>query len=697
MLEASRHPAPYRRADPETAVLPRATFELDVLTKTKALTLAIAQARAHLLGLRQADGHWCAELEGDTILESEYLMMLWFLGRPRDERFERACRYLRQRQLDEGGWSIYPGGPPEASPSVKAYFVLKLAGDDPDAPHMRKARESILRLGGVAACNSFTKILLSVFGVWRREDAPAVPPELILLPRWFYVNIYEMSSWSRAIVVPLAIIWAARHHCPVPVDLDDIILERRRDRVPANGRERFWFTFFRGVDRAIKLADRIGAFRPFRARALSRCEAWTVERFQDSAGLGAIFPSIMNSVMALRLRGYPEEHPLVRSQLEELEKLELLTGEPGDEALKLQPCCSPVWDTALTVNALLESGVPAHDPNVQQAVEWLLAKEVRQLGDWAAKCPGIDPGGWYFEYANEFYPDCDDTAEVLIALAKVRMVDPEAEVRRRAARDRAVRWMRAMQNRDGGWGAFEKDCNRELLTYVPFADHNAMIDPSTVDVTSRTIEALALHLGPDHPAVRRAVAFVEREQKEDGSWYGRWGSNYLYGTWLALCALAAVGRRSSTAMARGVSWLLSVQQADGGWGETLQSYVDPTLKGVGPTTAAQTSWAMLGLLAVSAGRLEEEPRIAAALERACDYLRQRQRADGGWLDPHWTGTGFPGVFYLRYHYYDRYFPLQALAAYQRELERSGDATLGGSLGGDRILRTAEALAPSTSC
>jgi squalene-hopene/tetraprenyl-beta-curcumene cyclase len=629
------------------------------------LAAAVAAAQDHLLSLQRADGHWCAELEGDSILQSEYAMLLLFFGRNQDPKLDALCAYLRRQQGEHGGWSILPDGPPEVSPSVKAYFVLKVAGDDPDSPHMARARETILRLGGLEACNSFTKLYLSIFGAWAWRDAPAVPPELILLPKWFYLNIYEMSSWSRAIVVPLSVIWALKPHRDVGARLDELRSGRPMEKLGVDLRERLWYGFFRGVNRCLHMAEALSLFRPVRRRALERCEAWFVERFDRSGGLAAIFPSIANAAMALRCLGYPEDHPGIQSQLAELEKLEI-----ADEgALRLQPCFSPVWDTALAINALLDTGVSSAHPAMQSAASWLLDHEVRSPGDWQVKCPDAEPGGWYFEYSNEFYPDCDDTAEVLAALGRLELLDANEEARRRGAVARAVSWQASMQSRDGGWGAFDKDCDREVFTYVPFADHNAMIDPSTSDVSARTIEALLLcGLDLESTPVRRGLAFLERQQEHDGAWYGRWGANYIYGTWLALCALGAASRGSGAAARRGAEWLLGHQNDDGGWGETLLSYDDPRLRGSGESTAAQTGWAMLGLAAVvDAMPREVAARIDASLARAAAHLLDTQKPDGSWEDRQWTGTGFPRVFYLRYHYYDRYFPLQALAAYGRRL------------------------------
>ena len=650
---------------------------------------AIAAATSRLRELQRDDGHWCAELQGDTILESEYLLLLYYLSEGDESRldrgkFSRGCNYIRTRQLEEGGWASYPGGGADVSQSVKAYFVLKLAGDSADAPHMVKARQAILESGGVEATNSYTKLYLAIFGQVKWREAPAVPPELILLPRWFYLNIYAMSSWSRAIVVPLSMIWASRPSCPVPegAGIDELRTGKPWQPVEHGLGPRFWAGFFRYADSGVKVAESLGLLRPFRARAMHRCEVWIAERLRKSDGLGAIYPPIINTVIAFTERGYAPDHPLRRSQMHELEKLEL---REGDE-LRMQPCFSPVWDTALATNALLDSGVSSRDENIQTAVGWLLDHEVRESGDWQLAAQGVEPGGWYFEYANEFYPDCDDTAEVLALLARVEMSDPELEHRRQDAVRRGLAWQRAMQNRDGGWGAFDRECNRKVLEYVPFADHNAMIDPSTADITSRSVEAFIAHgASAESPDVEKALGFLLAEQEDDGAWYGRWGVNYIYGTWLSLGALATSGISGREpfrgACRRGAQWLLSVQNADGGWGESPDSYRDPATRGRGPSTSAQTSWAMLGLMSAQSQDREAltidletaalQDQAQDALERAADYLLSTQREDGVWDDPNWTGTGFPTVFYLRYHYYDHYFPLQALATYRSSLERPG--------------------------
>jgi squalene-hopene/tetraprenyl-beta-curcumene cyclase len=622
---------------------------------------AAAAARRYLLSIQREDGHWCGELEGDTILESEYMLTMHFLGRTGEPRIRKAAEYLRRQQLASGGWAIYPGGPPEVSASAKAYFALKLVGDDREAPHMARARRVILDLGGLDACNSFTKIYLSIFGQYDWGRCPVVPPELILLPDSFPVSIYRMSSWSRAIVVPLSIISAYRPSCPVPESAGIAELATPpgsppRPRRPRTLRERAWAAFFDGVDRALHEVER-RQWTPLRRRALDRAEAWILERLDRSDGLGAIFPPIVNTILALRCRGYSADHPLVARQVEELLNLEI----EEEETLRLQPCFSPVWDTALAVVALAESGVPSDDVRLQRAAGWLLDREVRVPGDWQRRIPKTPPGGWYFEYENEFYPDTDDTAEVLTALAAVRFSDDREEKRRLGAIERGVSWQLAMQNADGGWPAFDRECDNEVLTFIPFADHNAMIDPSCDDITGRTLEALdRLGVARESRAVRRAAAWLSRKQDADGTWYGRWGCNYVYGTWLALRGLAcAGGDLSEERYQRAGSWLRRYQNEDGGWGELPHSYDEPVRKGIGPSTPSQTAWALLGLFALG-------DTASPSVRRGLEYLLANQRYDGSWKDDHWTGTGFPSVFYLRYHLYATYFPLWALSVYERE-------------------------------
>jgi squalene-hopene/tetraprenyl-beta-curcumene cyclase len=619
---------------------------------------AVRAARDYLLGIQREDGHWCGELEGDTILESEYILTFHFLGRA-GEKTRKAAAYIREKQLADGGWATYPGGPAEVSASVKAYFALKLEGEDPRAPHMQRARRTIESLGGIEACNSFTKIYLAIFGQYPWDRCPAVPPELVLLPDSFPLSIYRMSSWSRAIVVPLSIIWAKRPFFRVPEGAGIGELEaaaappcRRKPRSP---RERFWRAIFSGLDAVLKGAER-SPWKPLRERALRRAAAWTEERLAESDGLGAIFPPIVNTIFALRALGIPAGDPRVLSQVRELERLEI--EENG--TLRVQPCFSAVWDTALALHALLESGSTAADERVLSGARWLLDREVNVEGDWARRVRGTPPGGWFFEYRNAFYPDTDDTAEVLAALARVRFGDPGEERRRRDALSRALHWQLAMQNADGGWAAFDRGCDHDVLTFVPFADHNAMIDPSCEDITGRTLDALGrLEVPPGDPAVRRAVAYLKQRRQPDGTWYGRWGCNYLYGTWLALRGLRRAGEPPNGRVFReAAEWVESRQNDDGGWGELPLSYEDPAAKGRGPSTPSQTAWALLALFC--AGTFDGD-----AVRRGVEYLLQRQREDGSWEDAFWTGTGFPEVFYLKYHLYATFFPVWALATYER--------------------------------
>jgi len=623
-------------------------LERDLLAEIKN---GIDSAQNYLLKIQHEDGHWCGELEGDTILESEYILTLFFIGRSEEERAHKAARYLRKKSLPGGGWANYPGGSADVSSSVKAYFVLKLLGDDPAAPHMRKARQVIRDLGGLAAVNSFTRIYLALFGQFPWDRCPAVPPELILLPRWFPINLYELSSWSRAIVVPLSIIWASKPIRPVPEQayIDELWIDTVQPASPSG----FWRTFFKWTDEALKFLEH-RHWTPWRRRALTACERWMVQHFENSDGIGAIFPPIINSIIALRCLGYDNDHPFTRSQILELERCEI---EEAD-TLRVAPCFSPVWDTALTSVALVESGLPPDHPALTRAAGWTLDREVKVAGDWRFKNPAGKPGGWYFEYANELYPDTDDTFQVLTALSRIQSPEGPDQGRKRAAMNRALHWLLTMQNRDGGWGSFDRDCNKQCLTQIPFADHNAMIDPSTTDITARGLETFAA-IGFDlsDQAVRRAVNFILKEQEPDGSWFGRWGCNYIYGTWLALRGLKCAGVDLQQERFQVSSrWLRSIQNPDGGWGELPRSYDHPDHKGQGPSTASQTAWALMGLMAT--GDYE-----SACLKQGFEYLLDSQRGDGSWYEEFWTGTGFPRVFYLRYHLYATYFPLMAFGLF----------------------------------
>ncbi len=621
------------------------------------LPAAIDRARACLLAQQQDDGHWVGELQGDTILESEYVLLLAFLGRENDEQARKCTAYILRQQRDDGSWSNYPSGPIELSVSVKAYFALKLTGHDPDADYMRRARAVIRANGGAERCNSFTKFYLAFLGQFPYRNCASVPVEMALLPRWFYFNLYAMSSWTRTIVVPLSIFSACKPVRDLPADLGirELFLEPpetpRWPAEPKNSRVN-WPNLFLGVDWAYKACERLGLLRPFRSWALQRAAAWMRERFADSDGLGAIFPPMIYTVISLRCLGVADDAPEMQWALAQLE--DLMIEEDG--AIRLQPCFSPVWDTALTLNALSDTGMSVDDEAVARGARWLLAREVRRPGDWSATNPELPPAGWFFEYRNSFYPDVDDTAMVLMALTRSDAVLDDGA---RPAVERGINWLLAMQNRDGGWAAFDRDIDRQVLTQVPFADHNAMLDPSCPDITARVLEALGPHgYGPEHPQVARAISFLIRTQEPSGAWPGRWGVNYLYGTWQVLLGLRAIDfDMQEPLVRRAVDWLKKVQQPGGGWGESCRSYDDPAFAGVGTPTASQTAWALLALLA--AGERESE-----AVRAGVDYLLRTQGPDGNWSEEPFTGTGFPKVFYLKYHLYRLYFPLMALARYR---------------------------------
>jgi squalene-hopene/tetraprenyl-beta-curcumene cyclase len=629
------------------------------------LQTAVERAQRALLARQSDDGHWVGELQGDTILESEYILLMAFLGREADPRVVKAANYILKQQLPGGGWNNFPEGPAELSVSVKAYFALKLAGHDADLPHMTSGRAVIRSLGGPAACNSFTKFYLALLGQFPYANCPAVPPEMMLLPRWAYFNIHAMSSWTRTIVVPLSIFYAHKPVRLLPPEkgIAELFLDPPDTPLwphPPTKNWLSWTNLFLVADQAFKRLERAGLdLSGIRKAALKRAVAWLFEHFTDSDGVGAIFPPMIYTVVCLKCLGYADDSPEMIWALKQLEDLMI----EDKDTIRLQPCFSPVWDTALTLNALADTGLDASDPSIAQAGRWLFDREIRRPGDWSKANPDHEPSGWCFEYHNPFYPDTDDTAMVLIGLAKTGQAARGAG---REAAERGVRWLLAMQNRDGGWAAFDRNINRQLLTKVPFADHNAMLDPSCPDITARVLESLG-HFGfyVGHPRVDKALRFLERTQESDGGWIGRWGVNYIYGTWQVLCGLRSVGLNSQHPMVRrAVAWLKQVQQPGGGWGETCRSYDDPSLAGQGTPTASQTAWALLGLLA--AGEADSD-----AVRSGIAYLTATQLPEGGWHEDQFTGTGFPKVFYLKYHMYSLYFPLMALARYAREK----DATL----------------------
>lgn len=633
---------------------------LQLEERSQAIGRGVRQAAEHLLRLQQDEGYWCALLTADTTLESDFVLMELWLDPPsrtdmrwspaRRPMVERAVESILSRQLADGGFNIYVDGPSEISASVKAYFALKIAGVDAASDAMLRLRERIIDLGGIQAANSYVKLNLSLFGCFPREFSPSVPPELMLGGKL----IYEMSSWTRAIVIALSIVHAADPNSPVPMgfNLDELwkpgaTARLLRDHSPFSARNLFF-----AIDRACKIWEKVG-IKAIRNLAIRRAEAWMVERLSDSEGLAAIYPAMQYSIMALDVLGYAKDHPLRVEALRQFERLRVDDGRAGaqGETFFHQPCFSPVWDTAIAGYALGEAGW-AGSAELERAADWFLDREIRRTGDWAVKRPGVEPSGWAFEFRNDHYPDIDDTAMVLLALTHARAGQPSAQ---RATVKRAVDWLVAMQSKDGGWAAFDADNNWDFLNHVPFADHNAMLDETCADITGRVMEGLCAHgLDRNHPSIRRGIDFLIRTQEADGSWYGRWGVAYIYGTCFALRGLAAAGEDDREVhMLRATEWLRAVQNADGGWGERCESYDRAGYVGA-ESTPSQTAWAVLGLLA--GGDTSSE-----SVRRGVDYLLATQNADGSWDERPATGTGFPRVFYLNYHYYRLYFPLLALA------------------------------------
>ena len=638
---------------------------------------AVRRAAAHLLARQRPDGHWVFELEADATIPAEYVMLRRFFGMVEPEREARIGRYLRRIQAQEertarGGWPLFHGGGIDVSCSVKAYFALRLIGDAPDAPHMRRAREAILAAGGAERSNVFTRSALALFGQVPWRAVPVMPPEIILLPRWFPFHLSKVSYWARTVLVPLTVVMARRPRplAPTGVDLAELFRtppdEVRRWPGGAHAQEP-WRTLFAGLDAVLQRAQRLFP-GPTRRRAEAACERFVTERLNGEDGLGAIYPAMANAVLMYHCLGVPPEDPRVRTAWAAIEKL-VCDREDGETYV--QPCLSPVWDTALAAHALMESGGEAAERAVRRGLEWLLPRQVTDLrGDWAEARPHVPPGGWAFQYANPHYPDVDDTAVVALAMDRARRSQGRPDPRWDAAIARATDWIVGMQSEGGGWGAFDADNTHHHLNSIPFADHGALLDPPTADVSGRCLAMLAqLGRGPDDPAVKAAVEYLLAEQEANGAWYGRWGVNYVYGTWSALTALNAAGiPPEHPAMRRAVAWLKAAQNPDGGWGEDGDTYPrrggtqpDADLR-MGPSTASQTAWALLALMAAG---VVDDP----AVERGAAWLMANQDAEGGWREEDYTGTGFPRVFYLRYHGYARIFPLWALARL-RNLRRS---------------------------
>jgi squalene-hopene/tetraprenyl-beta-curcumene cyclase len=637
---------------------------------------AIARSQRYLLSQQKPEGYWVGELMVDATLVADKLAFHHWHGKV-DERWQRkAVRHIFSMQLPDGGWNIYYGGPSEVNATIKAYLALKLAGVPVTDPRMLRARQVALNLGGVPRMNTFSKLYLALLGLFPWEYVPTIPCEVILIGKWFYVNFNEMSSWSRSMLVPLAII---NHYKPTrPLDagvnLDELYPEgiHERDLAPARDPERVtWRNFFLWLDKVHKFAEWFAesGIHPFRKRALRKAEQWMLERFEGSDGLAAIFPAMLNSLIALKALGYADDHPEVIRAAHELKKLEHET----EDSVRIEPCFSPVWDTAIVQICLEESGIPADHPALKRSNEWLMGKEIRFRGDWQYKnSVDVEPSGWVFEFENKWNPDVDDTAMVLLALRKVPTDNP---AKREECFQRGLKWMLTFQCRDGGWAAFDKDCTKGVLEKVPFADHNAMLDPECADITARILELLGYEgYGTDNLQVQRALRFIRECQEEDGSWYGRWGVNYIYGTWQVLRGLRALNLDMNQPwLIKARDWLESVQRPDGGWGERCNTYDDPVFKGQGPSTASQTAWAVMGLCAFDD---PERPSI----RRGIEYLASTQNPEGSWTEDEITGTGFPKVFYLKYDMYRNSWPLLALATFRKLLNRSTHNGQNGTVG-----------------
>lgn len=631
---------------------------------------AIDRAAQALLRQQRADGHWVFELEADATIPAEYILLRQYLGEPDEPELERKIGvYLRRIQCDHGGWALFHGGAFDISASVKAYFCLKMIGDDPDAAHMAKARAAILAHGGAMQANVFTRILLAQFGELSWSHVPTMPVEIMLLPRWFPIHLSRMSYWARTVIVPLLVLAALRKRAcnPRKVGISELFADAR-PKVPtkAGHQHRGWALFFHALDRVLKAVHPLWP-KPLRGRAIGRAVAFVKERLNGEDGLGAIYPAMANAVMMFDALGLPPGHPERAMARRAIDRL-LVVGE--DEAY-CQPCVSPVWDTALASHALLEVQGEKASAAARHGLDWLRPlQELDVRGDWAERRPDVRPGGWAFQYRNAHYPDLDDTAVVVMAMDRARrsLVDPKAVLSGDdAAISRGAEWIAGLQSRNGGWAAFDADNVDHYLNNIPFADHGALLDPPTADVSARCISMLA-QLGepPSSAAMRTGLAYLQREQLVDGSWFGRWGVNYIYGTWSVLCALNAAGLDRTAPMVRkAVDWLVSIQNPDGGWGEDCTSY-KLDYRGYEPaaSTASQTAWALLGLMA--AGEVEHP-----ATERGIAWLRQMQDETGLWRQDAYTGGGFPRVFYLRYHGYPKYFPLWAMARY-RNLLRAND-------------------------
>ena len=619
------------------------------------LEIAIARSQNYLLSLQNSTGYWWAHLESNVSITAEVVLLHKIWGTDQSSLY-KVETYLRSQQRSHGGWELFYGDGGELSTSVEAYMALKLLGVSADDPALVRAKAFIRARGGISKTRIFTKFHLALIGCYSWQGVPSIPAWLVLLPNEFPLNIYEMSSWARGSTVPLLIVFNRKpvYKINPAISLDELYVEgaHRTYELPRNGD---WTDVFVILDHVFKLAENLN-LNPFQEAGLEAAEKWVLERQEATGDWGGIIPAMLNSLLALRCLDYAADDPIVARGLQAVDKFAVET----EDSYWVQPCVSPVWDTALVMRSLVDSGLNPADPALVKAGEWLLQKQILDYGDWAVKNRRGKPGGWAFEFDNRFYPDVDDTAVVVMALQAVKLPDEQLK---QAAIARAVAWIASMQCAPGGWAAFDLDNNQEWLNLLPYGDHKAMIDPNTADVTARVLEMVGRlhnnrHLSSE--AITHALTYLQSEQEPSGCWFGRWGVNYIYGTSGVLSALslmAAQPQRQS--IERGAVWLVSCQNSDGGWGETCQSYQDPSLKGIGKSTASQTAWALIGLMAAGASKFEEP------IQRGISYLVQTQQPDGSWDEPEFTGTGFPGHFYLNYNLYRQHFPLTALGRYQK--------------------------------
>jgi len=628
------------------------------------LDAAVECSQAAFLRQQHREGFWHAPLEANVAMDAQYLFLNRFMGRQMTRVDQRIVDHMLATQSDNGSWPLYAGGPGHISNTIEAYFALKLAGRSADEPALRRAREFILAHGGLAKAGVFTRTFLAYFGQFPWEGLPAMPVELVLLPPWCPISIYAMSSWARETVVPLTVLMAKRPLVRIESSesVDELWCSPPTPADLAFARSAQWCTWrnaFLALDAVLKALGR-SPWKPLRRRALHRAEQWILAHQDVNGGWGGIQPPMVNCVLALRALGYPDSHPAVMKGLQAIDDFVMANGDE----LFFQPCVSPTWDTALMAKALLDSGLPADHPALMRAADWLIDNQIFAPGDWSIYNPELEPGGWAFEFANDWYPDVDDSAVILMVLKRLASRDPRRTDRAVTA---GLNWTLGMQSRDGGWGAFDTDNDSEFLNRIPFADMEAMIDAPTEDLTGRLLEMMGAYAYDlRFNRARRAREFLLRRQRADGSWWGRWGVNFIYGTWSVLAGLRAIGDDlGAPHIRRAVVWLKAHQNDDGGWGETIASYDDERLAGCGESTASQTAWAILGLLAGEDG-------ISAEILRGTDYLLERQRRDGQWDETSFTGTGFPRHFYLRYDMYRNYFPLMALGGVRRRLAANGN-------------------------